>query len=153
MKLDVKNLAFEPTGETDYFNVSLENYKFSSDVTVAKLESEIMMTRLRDSILAEFKGTAALNTRCDRCLEDFELNLPLDFSREFFLEDCRENSESLLVSKAFEISIKRPFEEEIILTTQIKKLCNINCKGLCSSCGNNLNLDACQCGKEKNQRL
>ncbi len=34
---------------------------------------------------------------------------------------------------------------EVLMSWPLKVLCNENCKGICSQCGKNLNVDSCNC--------
>ena len=39
--------------------------------------------------------------------------------------------------------------EQVLLALPMKALCGVNCKGLCPSCGTNLNFGSCNCLKEQ----
>ena len=39
--------------------------------------------------------------------------------------------------------------EQILLALPMKALCAVDCKGLCPSCGANLNVKGCNCAKEQ----
>jgi uncharacterized metal-binding protein YceD (DUF177 family) len=84
MKLDVKNLTFGAVGETDNFDFNFNNHEVAEDLIATSLKGKIKLTRLDDSILMELKGIASLKEECDRCITEFELELPLSFNQEFF---------------------------------------------------------------------
>ena len=46
------------------------------------------------------------------------------------------------------IDITEEVKEYCMLAIPLKLLCKEDCKGLCSSCGINLNLETCNCKKE-----
>ncbi|MBO5857065.1 MAG: DUF177 domain-containing protein, partial [Clostridia bacterium] len=44
-------------------------------------------------------------------------------------------------------------EEDVNLELPTKFLCDEDCKGICTMCGNNLNIDQCDCKKPIDPRL
>lgn len=69
---------------------------------------------------------------CDRCLEDVEVDLHIDFDDE--IEVSEEN-----------IDTDEIIQNEIMLNWPMKILCSSDCKGLCLKCGRNLNKGQCGC--------
>ena len=145
MKLDVKNLVFGAVGETDNFDLNLNDYKLSDDAVATSLKGKIKLTRLDNSILVQLEGEATVGAECDRCLSGFELTLPYGLDLEYFLGGYRENEDDLLVSKHFEVDLEEPLREEVILALPVQKLCRNICQGLCPHCGADLNAGRCQC--------
>jgi uncharacterized protein len=39
--------------------------------------------------------------------------------------------------------------EQVLLALPMKPLCKVDCKGLCPTCGTNLNVKSCDCPKEQ----
>ena len=46
------------------------------------------------------------------------------------------------------LDISEVVESSIVSTLPIKRLCREDCKGLCQSCGINLNKETCSCNNE-----
>lgn len=153
MKLDVKNLVFGAVGEIDTFDLALERFELADDLVATSLKGKIKLTRLDESILAQFEGEAKVETECDRCLSAFEMTLPFSQSYEYFLGGFREDENDLLVSKNFEIDLTEPIREEIVLALPVQKLCRKDCKGLCPHCGTNLSGEECNCKAENVESL
>ena len=61
-------------------------------------------------------------------------------------EHCKD--ENVVFVKGDALDITEIVENSIISTLPIKRLCSKNCKGLCQSCGANLNKEACNCNNE-----
>jgi uncharacterized protein len=94
-------------------------------------------------LLAQVQGKALLVTgtldapatlRCSRCLTVFEL--PLHVSRFVFHQELR--------GEDF-VDLTADIREDIILELPQRALCEQDCRGLCPSCGKNLNEGDCQC--------
>lgn len=70
---------------------------------------------------------------CSRCLREFEA--PVDKKEEFIYKLEGERS----------IDLNGNIRDSLILGYPIRILCNEDCKGLCFSCGKNLNEGPCNC--------
>jgi uncharacterized protein len=47
-----------------------------------------------------------------------------------------------------QLAIGDILHEQVLLALPMKPLCTVDCKGLCPTCGTNLNLKSCNCPKE-----
>jgi uncharacterized protein len=105
-----------------------------------------------------FKGKVKGNIylMCSRCLESFLFNF-LNLLEEEFYEDLSFNhfEENLDSDTNFYfgnvINLKEVVRQNIILNIPIAPICNLNCKGICPSCGKNKNYNECSCNKEIGQ--
>jgi uncharacterized protein len=97
--------------------------------------------------------TATLQLACSRCLEVFELPVGGSFDVRYLpqsenIGDEREVEEDDL-SDAFyrddQIDLGQLMEEQFYLALPMKPLCREDCRGLCASCGANLNEETCDC--------
>lgn len=91
---------------------------------------------------------------CDRCGEKYSPLIKVDIDYVFHLGDMKkENSEGVDIIRPEEndgyIIFDHYYTESFYLTLPLKKLCDEDCKGLCSECGVNLNSETCSCGKEE----
>ena len=96
-------------------------------------------------------GNVFCNTKflCDRCLSENEkhikttLNILLTNNKDI----VRENSFDVLkftISDDF-VDLSSILHDVIELEKPIKSLCGDDCKGICPSCGIDLNLNQCRC--------
>lgn len=144
MYLDAKELFFAPFGQTQNVSIELFNEKFEDEVLAKRIKGELKLTKLENEILAKFKGTARVKIACDRCLAEFEVELPLNFS-QVYLQEKPEEEEKMRIEKGFKIELSEPLRQEILIRLPIKKLCREDCAGLCPKCGVNLNSEKCKC--------
>jgi uncharacterized protein len=92
---------------------------------------------------------------CDRCLEIFtekiesEINILVEkIEKENFLEEEKELSDNELDIYFVESSVldlNDILRQEAMILRPYKRICNENCKGICSICGQNLNESECDC--------
>jgi uncharacterized protein len=113
---------------------------------------------------AEIRITGTLDTKmeltCSRCLEPARIHVtkPFDlFFRErdeaMFDEDEEVELDEKEARTAFftgtKLAIGDVLREQILLALPMKALCTVDCKGLCPTCGTNLNSGSCGCHKEE----
>ncbi len=78
---------------------------------------------------------------CDKCLCNFSKNF--NFSSSFNLLDYIKEDDSIFEMDKLDLDeIVRSY---IILELPSRFVCSENCKGLCHTCGCNLNIDNCGC--------
>lgn len=96
--------------------------------------------------------TAEMICVCDRCGEAFESlkEMALDAT---IVEENPEDDPSLFVLEGNEIDLDELLSTLFILDMETKFLCKEDCKGLCPTCGKNLNLGPCGCRKSLDPRF
>lgn len=98
---------------------------------------------------------------CSRCSADFDYSLSEEFSLTYSKElpevtsDDFDEDEGLelsaedmgiLLYEGDEIDLHEGIEEQVLMGVPLKPLCSEDCKGLCPSCGVDLNVESCSCG-------
>lgn len=56
-----------------------------------------------------------------------------------------DNDDYILVDESFKLDLDELLRSDILLELPYKYLCREDCKGLCPSCGKNLNEGPCSC--------
>lgn len=123
-------------------------------------ELHCQATLSRNQEFVELKGTyqASIQSDCDRCLCPITVDLDEAFRLELVSEEnhlAPEGDLELSMDSADldfyendEIDLIRYFEDQIILDLPFTVVCDDDCKGLCSTCGQDLNKDQCSCHLE-----
>jgi len=88
---------------------------------------------------------------CDRCLRDTLLPASGVIDVWVVLEDQPEYDDDAirLAPGANEITLDGPVGEAILLAAPSKIVCRENCAGLCPQCGQDLNIERCDCRIDK----
>ena len=95
---------------------------------------------------------------CSRCLKEFDFPIVSDFKYTFcpaedqdITDDLELSSEDLRFSFYLgeEIDLCQVILEQIMLAIPFKHLCHDLCLGLCHQCGKDLNIEECECSKQK----
>ena len=96
--------------------------------------------------------TAEMTCICDRCGADFDSVKVTDLNATIVEEESEEFPE-LFVLDGNEIDLDEVLSTCFILDMETKFLCREDCKGLCSTCGKNLNEGPCGCRKQMDPRF
>ena len=91
---------------------------------------------------------------CSRCLEPFRL--PLHVPLAWFVrrveaitpEEELPDGEFEILPETQELDFTARVRETIIFNLPAKPLCRADCRGLCPTCGQNLNVRTCACRRE-----
>ena len=135
---------YEPpafAGRTNQFQV----------VAPVKLDMRVQ----KDGARFRLAGTVStvLELACSRCLEPFRLPVDSAFDVRYLPQsenagDEREIEEDDLTDAFYRdesIDLGQLMDEQFYLALPMKPLCRQACKGLCPSCGTNLNDATCEC--------
>lgn len=104
-----------------------------------------------------------LKTECNRCLASFQwqsqipihvILLPSDDERKKKkkreLEKKADQGDAQLgIYEGHQVDLESLLKEHILLNLPISLTCSDQCKGLCPTCGQNLNVDSCECDKNE----
>lgn len=159
MKISVDEIPLTPK-EID-FSESVEelNHIYSRESNrdfgfPSALDVHLVYYRSGGELFFSGRLRSQVTGRCGRCLEEFGFALDQQF--EFMLtpqtkktghgaEELHRDDLSLSFYSSDEIDLAPLIAEQVILALPTRPLCGEECRGLCSSCGANLNNDPCDC--------
>lgn len=133
--------------EMDKFEFQGVNYEFAEKNLVELKISNIG----KKKVLLEGKLSIALKLLCDRCLKEivFPMNIDifkeLDFNETDIEDEETESLEEISYIIRYDLDVDILIYNEIIVRFPMKVVCDDECKGLCKSCGINLNEKTCDC--------
>lgn len=114
------------------------------DATLEKSSTQIVLT-------SSIRTTAEF--ACDRCISLFKEELTPTYRMYYAYEGAETGQidpaelQPLLPGQAF-IDLADDVRQMLLLAIPLKLLCKESCRGLCPSCGKNLNEGACACAEE-----
>ena len=161
MIIDLKVLS----NETRHFEFSIDRDWWYSDEADdqnveldAPLKADLEIYKIDERFALSGEVNGELRTKCDRCLEPYPLTIQSSFKSIMTLPppetdkveiELVENDMQVGFITSHEVDLREVVREQVYLSLPIKSLCKENCKGLCPSCGVNLNFMVCQCPKEQ----
>lgn len=101
------------------------------------------------------KATAVttMHTTCDRCACDYDERFEVPIEHVLVLTLNDESNDDFLLLEDMRLELEPLITEDILLELPSKILCKNDCKGLCITCGKNLNNGQCSCQKPIDPRL
>lgn len=128
-KKEERHVSYEP----DSFGFGGNTYSIAEkDVATFKLEC-ISKGKIHVDGAFSMKAVAP----CDRCLSFVTVPVEVSFEEDFVLEEM-----------GAELDTDELLYKEILMKWPMKILCDDDCKGICPSCGQNLNLGECGCDRQ-----
>ncbi|HST53351.1 MAG TPA: DUF177 domain-containing protein [Pyrinomonadaceae bacterium] len=155
MLIEVENL----TGAGRPFAKTYASGEVELDEEGARLASGAIVEgsarRKGDEVSLRGKISAVVEVSCDRCVADVRVPLEVEFDTAFIPRERAaseiENVELLTEDMglaAYEggaIDLDELVREQILLALPSRRICREDCKGLCPTCGTDLNAGACSC--------
>lgn len=135
------NMVIDAKETVSYISDGKTNYKVLEPI---QLKGEF------ESIgngIVRFTGEirSKLESRCSRCSTKVEYPLAVEFEQRFssgFEGIDQEDIESVVGER---VDLEPIVMEELHVSIPMSVLCKEDCKGLCSTCGGDLNVDGCDC--------
>jgi uncharacterized protein len=151
MLLNIRKLMHKDVESIDFQFNNLLNSDVSDMPKDIKLPIEIefkgLLKREGDTFTMAVEMKGNIGYECSRCLSDTVYIL--DESELFEINFTDPKDENYHELESFNINLEEIVMQELIVHLPTHVLCNDGCKGLCPSCGVNLNLDKCACEEMK----
>lgn len=114
---------------------------------------QLQLTNTGEGIVLSGDASCLATTPCARCLEPARVEVEGPVEGYYLLEDAEsaegyESDEFEVVDEEGSFDIAPAIMAAIIHATPYIILCSDDCKGLCPSCGANLNEGPCDCGHD-----
>ena len=157
----IKHTAYELHVEepVDSFPVLAAMQADSECVFSGPVTADITLEREFDHLKAVGRVRVPMELTCGRCLASYATNIDSAFRiifrketvRHTEVEDETELCDDDLIASTYsgdEIDLTHEIEEQVAMEIPLKPLCDEGCKGLCPTCGADLNTGSCSCSRE-----
>ena len=150
-ELEIKPVRFDQVYAAGEFNFLDEGLSQVSPL-VAKGSAEFLESVGEIHVSGELQVKLAF--ACDRCLESAEFAVERTFdlyyrpATELSGEEevaLKEDETEMGFFDGEAVALEEILREQVLLALPVQKLCRKDCKGLCPSCGVNLNQGSCAC--------
>jgi len=157
MKVDLLSVTDEPLpfsfrlqpGEID---LDTESVRVAGEISVVgELSKNAAKTDVKGSI------TASLEIDCTRCLTPIKRELDVVFQADFVDKEMFPGGKETHLERTDldtdviegnELDLAQVAREQILLNLPEQVLCREDCKGICPTCGTDLNEGECRCGED-----
>lgn len=148
MLISVSELFLQENSEKKFStDVDLSNASFSPQLV--RFEKPVQVSgsiKNAGGVLILFADVAgAYRSVCDRCGTEISKRITFSFEEHFVkTQNAVLDGEALLLEEQ-EIDLVPILADQVFSHLPMKHLCTPDCKGLCPSCGKNLNDGPCDC--------
>lgn len=158
MRYIVADLLKRPTGASRVIELA-EPFELSdTDVTlVAPVSGRLRFVRDHAGILVQGRLSTMLDMECARCLAPAPTTIEFELVEHFrptiqmpegppILRDPDEEEEPATEIDAHHVlDLSAVIEQNILVNIPLHPLCRADCRGLCATCGRDLNDGPCSC--------
>ena len=153
-RLDEAGAPFAHTYAPDELALEDERAQLSSATHV-----EGHAAKQREQVRVTGKIEGAVEVQCDRCLRPVASPLQTEFDLAYApasvldeaeADEVKELQDEDLIVAFYEgdrLDVDELVREQVLLALPMRLLCREDCKGLCLSCGADLNNDPCACAQ------
>ena len=144
---------------------SVRRYSVDGDVRIGDerrhVRGEATFLRTPDGVLVTAELAGIASEQCSRCLGDVTLPIAMTISEEYIATVDGNTGAALMPPvdlEAYRIDEKHTLNlEEAVRQSwsgalPMQPLCRQDCRGLCSRCGQDLNVAGCSCPPETDER-
>ena len=155
MIINVAPLLKEPVGAQADYRVSEDPIDDRGDnaglreAGATAIDAEVSATHTNPGAYLEGIADARVEMECGRCLRIFEGAVHAEFAEQYYATIGVTSGEALAeaprdaktIGSDFKIDLVPLLREELILATPFAPLHSPECKGLCPTCGRDLNVE------------
>lgn len=101
--------------------------------------------RISDEFVLQLDYSGVLRFVCERCLDSLEYATS---GKVYKALSTQEDEEDTVVYSDNQLNLIEVVEDDILMNLPIQIKCGQSCKGVCRTCGINLNKETCSCDPE-----
>ncbi|MEO9027816.1 MAG: DUF177 domain-containing protein [Ktedonobacteraceae bacterium] len=129
---------------------------------VSPIAGHVRMRRTNQGLLVDGWVDLTLKLACTRCLKDFEQPMHVKFTEQFYPTidvitgmpiPSSDEEDIFPIDDHHLLDLTEAIRQNTLTALPMVTLCQNDCKGLCSQCGQDFNLGACECKPELDSRM
>lgn len=150
MNINISKLIFEKTESINInFDYDLSNSDLLRDhniIEVSPINFSGKIYKEEENLFVDGNFSGEASFRCSRCLKEFRKDVFDDIEFDISVDEDENKDDTYLKGEDLNLSVI--LEEALAFSLPMKILCSEECKGLCFNCGQNLNIDECNCDED-----
>ncbi len=149
LRVNVGFLLKETAGYSREILYQADDLLLGDDLDVHELTGAVHFTRTHDGLLSQGRMRAKVDCECVRCLANTVQPVTADFQELWYYppDKAPEDAEWIIGEDA-NLDLGPLVREIFLLGIPIQVLCQPDCRGLCPTCGHDLNTGPCECRDE-----
>jgi uncharacterized protein len=158
LQYNLSQLLKSDVGERREYDFERVEPLLLDDTVARNIRGSVKFTLTNFGIVASVRAHATLELTCARCLESFEAPVDISFEEEYqptidiatgLASTMPRSDTAFAISANHTIDLREALRQHLLLAVDLVPLCGEGCKGLCPTCGHNLNTGPCSCPVEE----
>lgn len=154
LQFNVSQLLKSDVGQSRTYEFAADEPLELGEESASDVRGHVRFMLTNFGIVAVVDAHGVLHLNCSRCLEPFSTPVDVAFTEEFQptidiatgLPSSTPHSDSAFeISQNHMIDLGEALRQHFVLAEEMIPVCREDCKGLCPTCGANLNIDTCTC--------
>ena len=142
-ELNIGFLITAEVGTCRDFPFAFDEIGLGEDLSLTNFKGVVTFSRTQQGLLLQGKFSCNADLECVRCLEEYAQPLVWEFTDLYAFTNKSMSESELLVPESGRIDLAPLLREYALLELPIQPICKTDCKGLCPTCGENLNKMDC----------
>jgi len=145
------SLQFPYPGQEKSYKLTYEGHFIGDYPVLESPEFELFVTFNKGNVVEiHGDGNLYLAIPCDRCLKDVRTYIEFSIEETVSLETTSDkDGEPVFFVEGNDLDTEELIASYVLSSLPAKVLCKEDCKGICFTCGADLNEGPCDCGKSE----
>lgn len=147
MRIDVSELLQSPIGTQVDLDLNLGFQRLGGDVNVHSIQGTLNLLRTTEGIWVRGPLAVDIDLQCVRCLTPVNGDIEIELDERFQTLPITKSDQDQVypITADHHVDLEPVLRELVVVNTPMRVLCRDDCKGICSTCGQNLNEGSCDC--------
>ena len=154
LKFNVAQLLREEVGARRNYTFAEDALPLDDETTLEQLDGKVRFTRTTTGVLVDVDAHGVVITPCIRCLNPSNQQVDLHFRDEFHSKievntgaplPKPDEEDPFFIDESHLVDLGEAIREYALLELPMQPLCRPDCRGLCPTCGADLNSGPCDC--------
>ncbi len=160
LSYNVAALLKSESGAQRVYDVDVDISGIDQDLVLTKpLTGKVRLLRTDSGILATGRLHTEALAPCRRCLEPMTVSIQIELEEEFrpsidissggAIAPADGEDDVTRIDEHHILDLTEVLRQDLLLAMPTSPLCRPECRGLCPTCGANLNEESCSCQREE----
>ncbi len=109
------------------------------------IDARLRLESVMEGILVTGRADVGAVLQCARCLTEFPHALEVELCELYAGRGAASDSEDAYRFTGTEVDLEPMLRDAVALALPLNPLCRDECRGICATCGSDLNFSACTC--------
>jgi uncharacterized protein len=143
LRLNVGFLVNSDVGVSNEFPFDFEKIKVADDLELRGFRGSAIVGRTPQGLLVSGEFECTFKVECVRCLREFDTTVSWEMTELFAFNEKSVTESGLILPDDAQINLAPLIRDYALTEVPISPVCKPDCKGLCPTCGQDLNKKDC----------